>query len=377
MKIGIDARMYGLENAGIGRYIKNLLTHLFAIDKTNSYTIFLRSRYSRTLKVPKNVTKVTANFAHYSLDEQTKLVRLLNNHKVDLMHFPHFNVPLLYRKPFVVTIHDLLWHKTKGLGVTSLSPFKYAFKYLGYRAVVNHALASSEAILVPSQFVKQEVVHYGGLDRKITVTYEGVDTHLPKVKTGNFAKLAKTWHIKSPFIVYTGSVYPHKNVKRLILAVKHYHEMSHQSLQLVIISSRTIFLDTIRKFVKQHQLGTSVSFTGFLPDSDIKAIYGQAIALVHPSLSEGFGLTGLEAMALGVPVISSHAGSLPEVYGQAALYIDPKNVGDIAGKIKDLIEHPAMRQNLIDSGYRQVAKFDWQATAQTTLGVYQSATKPL
>lgn len=377
MKIGIDARMYGLENAGIGRYIKNLLTHLFTLDKTNTYVIFLRSRYSRTLKVPKNVIKVTANFAHYSLDEQTKLLKIFALHPVDLMHFPHFNVPLLYRKPFVVTIHDLLWHKTKGLGVTSLSPFKYAVKYLGYKAVVNHALSESETILVPSEFVKSEVIRYGGKVDKIKITPEGVDNHLLKTKVGSFTKLAKTWHIKQPFIIYTGSAYPHKNVKRLILAVKLYQETTHLPLQLVIVSSRTIFLDSLKKFVKQHQLGGSVVFTGFLPDADIKALYSEAIALVHPSLSEGFGLTGLEAMAVGLPVISSQSGSLPEIYGQAASYIDPKNVTDIMEKIKNLIDQPTLGQNLTESGYRQVAKFDWQQTAKSTLEVYESLSKRL
>lgn len=373
MNIGIDARMYGLENAGIGRYIINLSRELFALDKKNTYTLFLRSKYARILKVPKNVRKVTVNFRHYTLEEQTKFPQIIEKYNVDLMHFPHFNIPILYNKPFVVTIHDLLWHKTKGLTVTSLSPLKYALKYLGYRAVVNHALAKAKTIIVPSHYVKQDVINYGGQEEKIIVSYEGVDVHLAQAKKTNSAVLIKRMGLEKPYIVYTGSAYPHKNIPFLIDAVLKMNNQEKISLQLALISSRTIFLDKLKKYVHQHKLTDKVIFTGYLPDSSVKAVYDQAVALVHPSLSEGFGLTGLEAMSVGLPVLSSDSASLPEIYSDAALYFDPKDTSDLIAKIKQVLFDQAKQQEMRAKGFDRVQSFSWSTMAKDCLAIYKNA----
>lgn len=371
--IGIDARMYGLENAGIGRYIINLIGQISLSDTENKYTIFLQPKYARSLKFPKNFRKITANFKHYSLEEQLKFPKLIEKQKVDLMHFPHFNVPLLYNKPFVVTIHDLLWHKTKGLSVTSLSPLKYVLKYGAYRAVVNHALEKAKHIIVPSNFVKNDVVKYGGEESKITTTYEGVDKQLPKSKEASFKLISKKFKLTTPFVVYTGSAYPHKNLKVLIDAIKLHQTQSDSQLKLVIISSRSIFLDHLNTYVKKHKLSKLIIFTGYLPDTEVKSIYKNALCLVHPSLSEGFGLTGLEAMSVGLPVISSPEGSLKEVYDKAALYIDPKSSFDISAKIDELHEDKSLRDKYIEEGRERVKKFSWKTMTKQTLQVYDKA----
>ena len=375
MNIGIDARMYGLENAGIGRYIINLTRELFILDKTNTYTLFLRSKYARILKVPKNVNKVTANFRHYSLLEQTKFPKLIEKYKVDLMHFPHFNVPLLYNKHFVVTIHDLLWHKTKGLAVTSLSPFKYALKYFAYRAVVNHAIDRAQAIMVPSEYVKKDVVGYGANKKLTTVTYEGVDDHLSTTKTGSFNEFAKKWKIAKPFVIYTGSAYPHKNVKTLIEAIAELQVERKTGLNLVIVSSRTIFLDKLKKYVQRHKLTNLVKFTGYLTDKEVKTLYREAVALVHPSLSEGFGLTGLEAMSVGLPVVSSNSASLPEIYGTAASYFNPKSRVDLEEKLNTIVTDEAMRKILSQAGRERVKDFSWKKMAMQCLEIYQKTSE--
>src|SRR3989344_9098948 len=154
MRIGIDARLYGLKHAGIGRYIMHLVEELQQLDTTNKYVLFLRSDNYSTLKLPARWTKVIADIRHYTLAEQTTMPQIIRSAKVDLMHFPHFNVPLLYRGPFIVTIHDLLWHDFKGLKVTTLNPVMYLIKYGGYRLIVNSALDRSRHILVPSFWVK-------------------------------------------------------------------------------------------------------------------------------------------------------------------------------------------------------------------------------
>ena len=174
MRILIDARLYGLENAGLGRYINNLVGKLSELDSKNEYVILLRKKYFDSLKLPGNWKKVLVEFRHYSFSEQLFLPLLINKEYPDIVHFPHFNIPIFYRGKFVVTIHDLLMHKQKGMDATTLSMFNYIIKRLGYRFVFDMAIRNSSYIVVPSNTVKDELVRvYKGVVEKINVIYEG------------------------------------------------------------------------------------------------------------------------------------------------------------------------------------------------------------
>jgi glycosyltransferase involved in cell wall biosynthesis len=365
MRIGIDARLYGLEHAGIGRYVMHLVQELQQLDTTNEYILFLRQDDYDTLKFPVHWTKVLADVRHYTLKEQLTLPRLIRSAHVDLMHFPHFNVPLFYRQPFVVTIHDLLWHEFKGFNVTTLNPLIYFLKYGGYRLVVNHALVQARHILVPSFWVRQKLIDQFSLPgNKISVTYEGI--------AATFSTKISSPKPKVPLVVYTGSAYPHKNLRLLFDAVKLINRQG-TSLNLTVVSSRSVFLEDLRTYVRREGLDQYVSFVGFLNDQDLRLLYSQAAALVHPSLSEGFGLTGLEAMAAGLPVLASRAGSLPEIYQDAALYFDPQDVTDLVDKLKQLLTDPQLAARLRAAGKKLTQTYSWTATAQKTLQVYETS----
>jgi len=175
MRIIIDARFYGLENAGLGRYTINLIDQLQKIDSQNEFFVLLRKKYFDRLNWPKNWTPVLAEIPHYGLSEQIKLPRIIKSLKPDLVHFLHFNVPVFYRGKFIVTIHDLLMHKQKGKEATTLTPSRYFFKRLGYKFVFGLAVRRAVRVIVPSQTVKDEVAYYYKLDPdKIIVTYEGI-----------------------------------------------------------------------------------------------------------------------------------------------------------------------------------------------------------
>lgn len=174
MKIVIDGRLYGLENAGLGRYVINLVNELQKIDGKNKYVLLLRKKYFDQLNLKPNWIKVLADFRHYTLIEQLRLPAILKSQKPDLVHFPHFNVPLFYNGPYVVTIHDILMHKQRGFNATTLPVSKYLIKRSGYKLVFRHAVKAAKKIIVPSQAVKDEVAYYYNLDPdKIVVTYEG------------------------------------------------------------------------------------------------------------------------------------------------------------------------------------------------------------
>ncbi len=370
MNIGIDARLYGLEHTGIGRYVMQLIKHLASIDSKNKYTLFVRSKTAPRVPKASNFKTIAADIQHYTLSEQLKFSSIINSQKLDLVHFPHFNTPFLTRTPFVVTIHDLLWHEVKGYSVTTLNPLMYTFKYLGYKAIVSQSVNKSQHIITPSKWIKNKVTDRFQVDPgKITVTYEGVDRVYSKTPRALKADL----NIKSPFIVYTGSLYPHKNVNTLIKALAKINRASRKKISLVIVSARNIFTDKTRALASKMGQKQHVIFTNFLPDDDLRNLYSKARALIQPSTSEGFGLTGLEAMAAGLPVISSNAASLPEIYEEAALFFNPQKSDELVSHIQSLIKKPELAKQLKRAGYKQVKQYSFKKMARQTLKVYENS----
>ena len=281
---------------------------------------------------------------------------------------PHFNIPLLYQKPFIVTIHDILWHQVKGPQVTTLNPLTYNIKHMGYKKVMKHAVTNSQHIIVPSFWVKEQLENqYPYINNsKVKVIYEAVD---PNFSTKSPTKSSKQ---SNPYVIYTGSAYPHKNLKTLVDAIVILKD-KQINIDLHIVSSRSVFLDKIANYIRSKNAQSYVKILGRLSDQSLKGEYSSATALVHPSLSEGFGLTGLEAMHVGLPVISSNKGSLPEIYQDAALYVDPQKSTDIANSIHQVSTDTALKKKLIKLGKARSNQFSWASTAKKTLELYNSS----
>ena len=375
MKIVIDARMYGLEHAGIGRYIINLISQLERLDEKNDFFILLREKYFNNLIFTnKKFKKILADYPHYSFKEQIFLPLQLFKLRPDLVHFPHFNLPIFWWGKYVITIHDLIKHESRGPQTTTKWQLFYWFKYLNYRILIWLAVKRASRIITPSHWWKKELMkRYHLPETKIVVTYEGVDS---KFSIFNFQfskkeKILEKYKIKKPFIVYTGNLYPHKNIERLVKAVKQLNDKNN--LSLVIVCSRNVFYQRFEQKLGQMGAENCVNLIGFVPDEELVAIYKEAKAFVFPSLLEGFGLPGLEAMAVGLPVIASNSSCLPEVYSEAAIYFNPYDVKEIAARIEEVLKDEGLKAKLIELGYQQVSKYSWQKTARETLRVYESS----
>lgn len=385
MKILIDARMYGLEHAGIGRYVMNLIDQLQRIDKQNEYTVLLRRNQSLITnhQSPNFKTKIV-DIPHYSLKEQISLSKIISKIEPDIAHFPHFNVPLFFNWPFIVTIHDLIKHTSRGPATTTRTPFLYWLKYAGYKMVFNNAVHKARKIIVPSNAVRDELLKEYGLDKeRVTVIYEGIDdsfkspitrphrlsSALAGVANHQSQKILNKYSlINKLYVIYTGNAYPHKNLERLISAVKQLH------INLVIVSARNVFTTRLIRYVNKIKADSFVNFLGFVPDDELAVLYKNAKAFVFPSLSEGFGLPGLEAMTAGCPVVCSDIPVFHEIYGDAATYFNPYNVGDIARKIGEVLRfNESIHQSMIQKGRERTKLFSWQKMAEQTLQVYKSA----
>lgn len=370
-KIAIDTRFFGPSHTGLGRYTQSLITNLYRLKP--NYQIYL-------LASPQSVHSLKTNFPrfnsfsvkakHYSLAEQTEIPRVLNQLKPDLVHFLHFNAPLLYSKPFIVTIHDLIKHHSKGLATTTQWPFIYPFKRAGYYLTVNHAIKQSKLILTPSQAVKKDILKfYPVKPNKIVVTPEAADPIFFKP----VAQKIKELILPQPYLIFTGNAYPHKNIIQLIKAVQLYRQKYNSQLQLVIVTAKDAFYQRLSQQIRRFNALNCIKIKGYSSDQQIQNLYHYSIAFITPSLFEGFGLPGLEAMASKTLVLSSNRTSLPEVYKNHATYFDPENLTEIVKVIHWAINlKPTQRTQLINQAYIYSRSFSWEHTAKATLKAYET-----
>jgi len=386
-KLAIDCRFWGITHAGLGRYTRELVLAMIKDLEDRNWKLgnfpinlslfFHKDTWQKDKNKLSQCRIIEVDIPHYSLREQLEFGRVVDQEKLDLVHFPHFNLPVRLRSLFVVTIHDLIKHFFRGRSVTTRALPVYWLKHWGYRLVLSQAVARACKIFVPSYFVKDQlIVHFPQTKNKIKVTYEGVaeayrTTSLKGERKNK--KLIQKYRLSAPFFVYTGSVYPFKDVPTLLTSFKDL--LGRKGLvkpKLLITCARSIFWEKLKKDVERLGLEKEVIFPGQIEDDDLARLYQIASALVVPSLMEGFGLPGLEAMASGCPVIASRAGSLPEVYGQAAVYFQPQNAADLTEKLSQVLDlSPSQKAKQIEKGKNLAKKYSWEKTAQETLEVYK------
>jgi glycosyltransferase involved in cell wall biosynthesis len=374
MKIGIDARFFGLMGKGLGRYTQKLIEHLEMNDCENQYIIFLRSEnFDEYQPHNANFTKVVADYRWYSFSEQLLFPRLLNKYNFDLMHFPHFNVPLMYRRKFVLTIHDLILIHFPTLRGTRLNPLWYWMKYAAYKFVIGSAIARSESIIAVSEFTKNDISSkYSESKQKIHVTHEASD-NICRISNISPNLILEKYGIIKPYLLYVGNAYPHKNLENLVECFGLILE-KYPNMQLALVGKNDFFYSRLKKHVEQGNLG-GIHFLGFVPDQDLDVLYRFADAYVFPSLYEGFGLPPLEAMAKGAPVVCSDHACMKEILGEAAWYADARKMEKFANGILHVLDDKNLQQDLIAKGYQQIRKYSWEKMSKETLAIYLKAYK--
>jgi len=381
MNIGIDARFYGPIGKGLGRYTTELIHSLESLDSEHDYTIFLR-RENFDEYVPKNprFRKVLADFRWYSFEEQVFFPRLLLREKCDVVHFPHFNVPIGYRKPFVVTVHDLILLRFPTLRATTLGPLLYWCKFLAYRFVIRNALVRSRKVITVSEYTKRDILDRYSLDgEKIVVTPEAAHSfcfcfsNSRKEAFFDRLKLVKERHTEEsrdilyPYALYVGNAYPHKNLEALIDA---FQDFPDRNARLVLVGRDDYFYRRLSEYARSK--GVPVTFAGTVSDEELDTLYRYARVSVFPSRYEGFGLPPLEAMAKGSPVLAASAAAFPEVLGEAARFFDPERPGALRTELLSLWNDESSRTELRLRGYRRAAMFSWETMGQSTLDVYRN-----
>lgn len=356
-KIVIDARQY---TTGSGRYTFRLVQYLEKVDTEHEYVVLLRPHDMGVSKFTNpNFTKLACPYKEFTFEEQIGLKRQIQELKPDLVHFTFAQQPVWYKGKVVTTIQDLTTLRFKN---PAKNPLVFTIKQQVFKWVNKRVAEKSDALITPTQFVKQDVVSYTGVNPdKITVTYESADAIPDKPEP-----LVELEHAQ--FIMYIGRPQAHKNLPRLIEAFKKL-KVDHPDLKLVLGGKKDVLYEQIESVVQQQHT-PDVIFTGFISEGQLRWMYEHCAAYVFPSLSEGFGLPALEAMKHGAPVVSTNATCSPEVYGEAAHYFDPLNIDDMARRIAEVLDNPQLRHKLIVAGAEQVKKYSWQRMAEQTLAVY-------
>jgi glycosyltransferase involved in cell wall biosynthesis len=364
-RIVLDARK--LHDFGIGTYIRNLVTELAAIDDSSQYVLLTRAGDTGTAAAAgaNFVARVEAS-RPYSIGEQWHVPRAVARERADLLHEPHYVLPLLARCRTIVTIHDCIH-----LRFPEYLPSRAAFFYA--HTMIRLATRKADRVLTVSNASKQDILHYTGVpEEKITVIHNGLDARFAAVPDAeSVERVRQRFQLTHPFVLYVGNIKPHKNVQRLIAAFAAMREDGPDELKLVVVGDETSRHPGLRQAVHRHRLDKYVRFFGFQPAATLVVFYRLARAFVFPSLYEGFGLPPLEAMANETPVVTSNVSALAEMAGGAAVLVDPYDVASIADGMRRAVADEALRRDLIARGRARAAEFSWRRAATATHAVYR------
>lgn len=366
MKIAFDLRR--IKNLGIGRYMKCLVEAILAQEPLGDYLLILPPGAEDMIQVGGSRAEiVTPKLKYYSIREQIQLPRILREHRIDLLHAPHFMLPLVRPCASVVTIHDVI-------GLTCKEDIQSRIGRAYYRWMIAAAVRLADRIITDSKFSRDDIVRCLGADpEKVKVIYPGISADFQQISDGDELEKIRSKHrIEDDYIVYAGIYKPRKNHAGLLRAFRTVVANGGRA-NLVLVGPLKEGERELRRLAEELGISQKVIFTGFVDDYELRALYSGAKVYACPSLYEGFGFTVLEAMACGIPVVCAGETSLPEVAGEAALYADARSPEEFGEALHKVFTNESLRGALIEKGRKNLRRFSWANTAKETLGVYQDA----
>lgn len=372
MRVAIDIRRMG--DFGLGTYTRNIVRALARRDGEIRYLLIGRARlYEQLGKLPENFELLDYPAEPGSVRTHVHLPAALAQRGVDILHMPWFYAPVVVPCRMVITVHDLtelVYARAAAGGVIVQA---------GRRHFARRALVNCSRIISVSQAAKRELARVFGIpESKIEVIYNALDESFRSEPYPRDDTLILERHaIHYPFVLYAGNIRPHKNLPRLIEAfsvakaeLRGNPEFDH--LKLLVIGDELAQHPDLRRAVVRTRVREDVRFLGFVPHPVLRVLYKHARAFLFPSLYEGFGLPPLEAMAHGTPVLTSNVSSLPEVFGDSALLVNPEKVFEIARGIRQILTDEQLRARLIRAGEQRVQLYSWDRAAQQLEEVYRT-----
>ncbi len=369
MRIGIDATTLPPQPVGAGNYIIQLIRALASLKVNDEFVIFVQQRGQALISLPENdsfewIILEDRNPGSRLIWEQTLFPQLIKKSGVDLLHSMHYTRPVRLPCASVVTFHDMTFFLYPELHTRA----KRLFFPLAIRASARQA----DALTAVSESTRQDAIRVLGISpEKIATTQLGVDPAFRSINDAAIKrKIAEKYDLPERFILYVGLLEPRKNLPMLIRAYKRLID-GGENYKLVLVGRYGWMYEELLKQINNLDLEGMVHFTGYVSQEDLPLVYNLSSLFVYPTLYEGFGLPALEAMACGVPVITTDVSSLPEIVGEAGILVPVNNVEALYGAMIAVLGDEDLRRKMINKGILRAAKFTWKQTAKLTFQVYQ------
>jgi glycosyltransferase involved in cell wall biosynthesis len=376
MKIGIEAqRLFRLKKYGMDVVALELIRHLQMIDTQNEYYILVRSDIDREcITASKNVHIVEIPAYNYPHWEQIKLPDVVEKLGLDILHCTANTAPLFVKIPLILTLHDVIFMENKFLAEKASR-----YQRLGniYRKMLlPWVVKKCKRIVTVSKDERKTIIERLKINpEKINVVYNGVsETFALSLSVETKARAKIKYRLPDNYLLFLGNTDPKKNVANVIHAFTIFAPKEPDVKMVIADLSPETVKDYLLHLGKSELFDRFV-FTGYIPRFDIPSVYAQANIFLYPSLRESFGLPILEAMACGVPVITSNVAALPEVGGDAVVLVDPTQPQTIADAIDKLYYDANLREQKIAAGYKNFPRFNWTDSAYQMLSIYREVYK--
>jgi glycosyltransferase involved in cell wall biosynthesis len=366
MHIGIDARLVHYTRAGIGEYTLRLTQALAEVYGDDQFTLLQDWRDVQPLVNAANVRVVRSFVSSHHRLEQILLPWVVGPLRADVLHSPDFIPPLRAAGPSVITIHDLAF---------LIYPHFLTKEGARYYGQIDRAVRHADQIIAVSQSTKNDLVKMLGVrEDKVTVIYEAADPLFqPEDRATALRHVQTLYGLPDEFVLFVSTIEPRKNVTGLLRAYRRLRDDYKLTPALVLAGAPGWLYEDAYALADELNLKPDCYFLGRVSAHDLRHLYNAARCLVHPAFYEGFGLTPLEALACGAPVVVSNVSSLPEVVGDAALLINPQSDQEITVALWRILTDPALCAELRAKGLQRAAAFSWQRAAEETMIVYRKA----
>lgn len=372
MRIGIEAqRIFRPKKHGMDVVAIELVKSLQEIDHRNEYTVFSRNGVKDdTIRASSNFKIAQFPALTYADWEQVKLPLAARKKKLDLLHCTANTAPLFSGIPLVLTLHDIIYLENIDFKGTSYQNLGNLYR----RWLVPRIVKKARMVLTVSSFERDNILEKLQLpEEKVQVLYNGVSSRFNHLYDPQEVEaFRRRYGLPGQYIMFLGNTAPKKNTPNVIRAFAAYCQSRPDPLKLVLLDYKKELVEKLLEELKQPALMDHFVFPGYVPHQEIPLMYNAATLFLYPSLRESFGLPLLEAMACGVPVITSNTSSMPEIAGDAALLVDPFDVKELTGALQRLAGNEELQQQLREKGLERARQFTWKASAEKLLSIYES-----
>lgn len=352
-----------------------LIRNLQEIDHENEYIVYVSPDEDKTvLRATPNFRIVELSGGFYPLWEQIALPRAAKKDGCEILHCTSNTAPVNTAIPVVVTLHDIIYMESSYPEILSGSGTAYQkFGNVYRRMVVPRVVKKSAAVITVSHFEKNRIGEFFGIknDPRLKAVYNGVGTHFkPVTDKAELSRVKALYKLPDRFFFFLGNTDPKKNTKGTLKAYSDFVKQTGSDILMVMLDFDRTELEKLLDQIGDRSLIDRIILTGYVKNTDLPAIYSQCTLFLYPSLRESFGIPLLEAMACGVPVITSNTSSMPEIAGDAAIMIDPFKPEEITTAMIRLTSNESLRNELVKKGIPQAAKFSWRSMAEHVLEIY-------